>query len=143
VAWRGFCGKVSGCERDVVRGAGWDRGVNEVSELSADVEALPVKVVAEMLAVPVTRVHQHVRDGLYLSFRRDGVAHVPADFFDGTTVVKGLQGTIVLMRDGGFADPEILRWLFTEDDSLSGSPIASLRAGRHREVKRRAQAMAF
>ena len=117
--------------------------MNEVSELSADVEALPVKAVAELLAVPVTRVHQHVRDGLYLAFRRDGVAHVPADFFEGNTVVKGLQGTIMLMRDGGFADPEILRWLFTEDDSLSGSPIESLRAGRHREVKRRAQAMAF
>ncbi len=98
--------------------------MNEVSELSADVEALPVKVVAEMLAVPVTRVHQHVRDGLYLSFRRDGVAHIPADFFEGNTVVKGLQGTIMLMRDGGFADAEILRWLFTEDDSLSGSPVA-------------------
>ncbi|MGI5129332.1 Rv2175c family DNA-binding protein [Pseudonocardia sp. CA-107938] len=117
--------------------------MNEVSELSADVEALPVKAVAELLSVPVTRVHQHVRDGLYLSFRRDGVAHVPADFFDGTTVVKGLQGTIVVLRDGGFADPEILRWLFSEDDSLPGTPIASLREGRHREVKRRAQAMAF
>ena len=117
--------------------------MNEVSELSTAIEALPVKVVAEMLSVPVTRVHQHVRDGLYLSFKRDGVAHIPADFFDGTTVVKGLQGTIIVLRDGGFADPEILRWLFAEDETLSGSPVASLRAGRHREVKRRAQAMAF
>lgn len=118
--------------------------MNEVSELSAEVEALPVKAVAELLSVPVTRVHQHVRDGLYLSFRRDGVVHVPADFFqDDATVVKGLQGTIMLMRDGGFADPEILRWLFAVDDTLPDTPIASLRAGRHREVKRRAQAMAF
>ncbi|MDN5857229.1 MAG: DNA-binding protein [Pseudonocardia sp.] len=114
-----------------------------MNEVCDDVEALPVKAVAELLSVPVTRVHQHVRDGLYLAFRRDGVAHVPADFFEGTTIVKGLQGTIIVLRDGGFADPEILRWLFAEDDSLSGSPIASLRAGRHREVKRRAQAMAF
>ena len=46
-------------------------------------------------------------------------------------------------RDGGYGDPEILRWLFADDSSLSDSPIAVLRAGRHREVKRRAQAMAF
>ncbi|SHK86037.1 hypothetical protein SAMN05443637_113106 [Pseudonocardia thermophila] len=117
--------------------------MNEVSELSIDVEALPLKAVAELLGIPVTRVHQHLRDGLYLAFRRDGEACVPAAFFHGKSVVKGLQGTIVLLRDGGFADPEILRWLFTEDDSLPGTPIECLRAGRHREVKRRAQAMAF
>lgn len=129
------CGTVLRCERGVV--------VNEVSELSTDVAALPVKAIAELLSVPVTRVHQHVRDGLYLSFRRDGHACVPTDFFEGTTVVKGLQGTIVVMRDGGFADQEILRWLFADDDSLPGTPISVLREGRHREVKRRAQAMAF
>ena len=38
---------------------------------------------------------------------------------------------------------EILRWLFADDDSLPGTPVASLRSGRHKEVKRRAQAMAF
>ena len=54
--------------------------------------------------------------------------------------MKGLPGTIIVLRDGGYADPDILRWLFAEDDRLPGSPIASLRAGRHREVKRRAQA---
>jgi hypothetical protein len=57
--------------------------------------------------------------------------------------VKGLSGTIMLLRDGGYGDPEILRWLFADDSSLPGSPIAVLRSGRHREVKRRAQAMAF
>jgi hypothetical protein len=49
----------------------------------------------------------------------------------------------MLLRDGGYDDGDILRWLFGDDPSLPGSPIAVLRAGRHREVKRRAQAMAF
>ena len=108
-----------------------------------DVDTLPVADVAEMLAVPVSRVHQMVRDGQLLSVRRDGAVYVPSDFFDEGAPVKGLSGTIVLLRDGGYTDPDILRWLFADDDSLPGTPVASLQAGRHREVKRRAQAMAF
>lgn len=108
-----------------------------------EVDVLPVAEVAQLLSVGVSRVQQMVRDGQLLSLRRDGAVCVPAEFFDGNAPVKGLSGTIVLLRDGGYADPDILRWLFADDPSLSGSPIAVLRAGRHREVKRRAQAMAF
>jgi hypothetical protein len=117
--------------------------VNEVFELSADVATLPVADVAQRLSVPVSRIHQLVRDGQLLSVRRGGEVLVPADFLDGSVVVKGLSGTITVLRDGGYSDTDILRWLFAEEDSLPGTPIASLRAGRHREVKRRAQAMAF
>ena len=117
--------------------------VNEVFELSADVATLPVAEVAQRLSVPVSRIHQLVRDGQLLSVRRGGEVLVPADFLDGSVVVKGLSGTITVLRDGGYSDTDILRWLFAEEDSLPGTPIASLRAGRHREVKRRAQAMAF
>jgi hypothetical protein len=121
--------------------------VSEVSNAPAmlpdDVEVLPVADVAQLLSVPVSRVHQMVRDGQLLSVRREGTVCVPADFFSGRTPVKGLSGTIMLLRDGGYSDPDILRWIFADDPSLPGSPIAALRAGRHREVKRRAQAMAF
>jgi hypothetical protein len=117
--------------------------VNEVSVLSEDVATLPVSEVAQRLAMPVSRVHQLVRDGQLLSFRRAGDVLVPADFLVDDVIVKGLPGTITLLRDGGYTDPDILRWLFAEDDSLPGRPVESLQAGRHREVKRRAQAMAF
>jgi hypothetical protein len=121
--------------------------VNELASdpavLADDVAVLPVADVAQMLDLPVSRVHQMVRDGHLLSLRRDGAVWVPSDFFDDSAPVKGLSGTIMLLRDGGYGDPEILRWLFADDPSLPGSPIAVLRAGRHREVKRRAQAMAF
>jgi hypothetical protein len=117
--------------------------MNEVFELSGDVATMPVAEVGQLLGVPTSRVHQLVRDGQLLSVRRDGEVVVPTDFFVGDVVVKGLSGTIILLRDGGYSDPDILRWLFTEDDSLPGTPLASLRAGRHREVKRRAQAMGF
>jgi hypothetical protein len=120
------------------------RLVNEVLGLSENVATLPVAEVAQLLNQPVSRVHQLVKDGQLLSFRRDGEVVVPSDFVgeDGS-VIKGLPGTITVLRDGGYADPDILRWLFTDDDSLPGTPVASLREGRHREVKRRAQAMAF
>ena len=118
--------------------------VNDVSVLSEVVATLPVAEVAQRLNQPVSRVHQLVRDGQLLSFRRDGEVVVPADFLDeDDAVVKGLSGTITVLRDGGYSDSDILRWLFAEDDSLPGTPVASLREGRHREVKRRAQAMAF
>lgn len=117
--------------------------MNEVFELSADVATLPLEQVAGMLGVPRSRVQQLVRDGQLLSFRRDGEVVVPAAFFVDDVVVKGLSGTIVLLRDGGYTDPDILRWLFSVDESLPGTPLASLREGRHREVKRRAQSMAF
>lgn len=110
---------------------------------SADVAVMPVAEAAALLAIPVSRVQQLVRDGHLLAFKREGALVVPCDFFDGDAVVKGLPGTITLLRDGGYPDPDILRWLFTDDDSLRGTPIAALQAGRHREVKRLAQAMAF
>jgi hypothetical protein len=99
--------------------------------------------VADRLGLPVTRVHQMLREGHLLAVKRDGVAGVPADFLSGSEVVKGLSGTVTLLRDGGYADEQILRWLFTEDESLPGTPIEVLRSDRAREIKRRAQAMSF
>ena len=111
--------------------------------LSDEVVTLSVAEVAARLSVPVSRVHQYVRDGQLLAVRREGAVAVPADFLDGNAGVKGLSGTITVLRDGGYSDDEILRWLFADDDSLPGTPVASLCSGRHKEVKRRAQAMAF
>jgi uncharacterized protein len=111
--------------------------------LADDVKALSIPEVAQRLGVPVSRVHQLVRDGHLLAISRDGALAVPEDFLAEQAVVKGLPGTITVLRDGGYADEEILRWLFAEDPSLPGTPIAALRSNRGREVKRRAQAMAF
>jgi hypothetical protein len=113
----------------------------DVLERSYEVLTLPE--VAQSVGQPVTRVQQMVRDGHLLAFRRDGVMVVPALFLNGEGVVKGLPGTLTVLRDAGFSAEEMLRWLFTVDDSLPGSPIEALRTNRGREVKRRAQALAF
>ena len=104
---------------------------------------LPAAEAASQLSLPVSRISQLVRDGQLLCVRRGGELLVPADFLDGSAVLKGLPGTITLLRDGGYSDTDILRWLFADEDTLPSTPIASLRAGRHKEVKRRAQVMAF
>lgn len=66
---------------------------------------------------------------------------MPAAFIDGPGLVKHLEGTLNLLRDAKYSDDEIIEWLFTEDESLPGSPIQALQENRATEVKRRAQAL--
>lgn len=114
-----------------------------IDVLDPTIEVLPLPDVAERLGVSITRIHQMLRDGQLLAVSRDGRPGVPADFLVDGGVVKGLSGTVNLLSDGGYRAEEILRWLFTEDESLPGTPIAVLRSDRSREIKRRAQAMSF
>ncbi|HTY28125.1 MAG TPA: Rv2175c family DNA-binding protein [Mycobacterium sp.] len=112
--------------------------------------------VAELLHVPVTKVHQQLREGHLVAVRRDGVPMVPKLFFtESGQVVKSLSGLLAVLRDGGYRDTEILRWLFTADPSLTltrdgvresitnARPVDALHAHQAREVVRRAQAMAY
>ncbi|OLF16848.1 Rv2175c family DNA-binding protein [Actinophytocola xanthii] len=112
--------------------------------LDPQVEVLTLPVVADRLGLPVTKVRQALRDGQLVAVRRDGVLGVPAEFItDEGTIVKGLPGTITVLADAGFTQEEMVRWLFTADDTLPGRPIDALRATGGREVKRRAQALAL
>jgi hypothetical protein len=100
--------------------------------------------VAEELGVEVTRVRQLVKEGQLIAVRRgeNRVLQVPALFLFEGKVVKGLTGTLTLLKDDGFTDEEMLEWLFTPDESLPGTPAQALRENRGTEVKRRAQALA-
>ncbi|MFC4004658.1 Rv2175c family DNA-binding protein [Prauserella oleivorans] len=112
--------------------------------LGADVAVLPLSEVARVLGVSLNKVRQMLRDGQLIAVRRDGELVVPADFLGKDRVIKGLPGTITVLSDAGFTPTEMLRWLFSEDDSLPGvTPINALRTSHGTEVKRRAQAMAF
>jgi hypothetical protein len=112
--------------------------------LDPEVEVLALPEVAERLGLPVTKVRQALRDGQLVAVRRDGVLCVPAEFLtDDGAIVKGLPGTITVLADAGFSPDEMVRWLFTADESLPGRPVDALRATGAREVKRRAQALAL
>lgn len=107
-------------------------------------EWLTLPEVAERLEISASRVKQLLRDHKLLAVTRpDGERGVPAVFLDGGQVVKGLSGTLTVLFDCGFGAEEALRWLFTADETLPGTPIDALYAHRGTEVNRRAQALAF
>lgn len=104
---------------------------------------LPLPDVAERLDVPITKVHQMIRDRILLAERRDGVLRIPAEMVAGPRVAKHLPGVLNVLFDAGYTPQEAMRWLYTADASLPGTPIASLDTERATEVKRRAQALGF
>ena len=104
---------------------------------------LPLPDVAARLDLPVNKVHQLVRDRALLAVRRDGVLCVPAELVAGKTVLKHLPGVLNLLHDAGYNDDAALRWLYTPDETLPGTPAAALDGGLATEVKRRAQALGF
>jgi hypothetical protein len=105
---------------------------------------LTIPDVAERLGIPVSRVRQLLRDRKLLAVQRPtGSFSVPAAFLDGDQVVRGLHGTLTLLFDCGFDEAGALRWLFTADESLPGTPIQAITEHRGTEVNRRAQALAF
>ena len=105
---------------------------------------LSLPEVADKLGLPSSRVKQLLRDRKLLAVSRStGERAVPAAFLDGGQIVKGLCGTLTVLFDCGFDDDEALRWLFTADETLPGTPIEALCKRRGTEVNRRAQALAF
>ncbi|MEI7543241.1 MAG: Rv2175c family DNA-binding protein [Mycobacteriaceae bacterium] len=124
--------------------------------LDPDEPVYDLPTVAELLRIPVTKVQQRLRDGHLVAVRRNGIPVVPRLFFtDAGEVAKPLPGLLAVLRDGGFKDAEIMRWLFTADPSLTvthdgvresmtnARPVDALHAHQAREVLRRAQAMAY
>ncbi|MDH6279641.1 hypothetical protein M2284_002371 [Rhodococcus sp. LBL1] len=112
--------------------------------LDRSIPLLQLADVSKGMGLAVTRVHQLLRDHHLIAVKRDGVLGIPEAFFgDDGEPVRLLSGLIVVLRDGGFDDEEIMRWLFTADDTLPGTPIDAMHGDQAREVVRRAQSMAF
>ncbi len=112
--------------------------------LDPDVAVLTVAEPAKTIKASENKVRQMLRDGQLIAVRRNGELMIPAEFLNDNGPVKGLSGTITVLSDAGFNRTEMLRWLFSKDDSLPGvTPINALRTNHGTEVKRRAQAMAF
>ncbi|MFF5216271.1 Rv2175c family DNA-binding protein [Micromonospora sp. NPDC000442] len=100
--------------------------------------------VAERLDLPISKVHQMIRDREMIAVRRDGVRRIPADLVANHTVLKHLPGVLTLLADAGYDDEAALRWLYEPDETLAaGTPAAALGGDQAREVKRRAQALGF
>lgn len=108
-------------------------------------EWLTLPDAAERLGIDASRARQLVRDRRVLAVRRGEPSRLelPAAFIKDGAVLKGLPGLLTVLADAGYSDEEALRWLFTADDSLPGTPVEALAENRGTEAKRRAQALAF
>lgn len=104
---------------------------------------LSVREAADSLKSSPNRVRQWIRERELIGFAQGNDHRIPADCIADGKIVKGLGGTLTLLTDVGFGDIEAAVWLFTPDESLPGRPVDALRENRGREVRRRAQALAF
>lgn len=97
------------------------------------------------LGVDAARARQLHTDRQFLARRRGerSALCVPVDFVQDGALLKGLPGTLSVLADAGYTDEEALRWLFTPDPTLPGSPVDAMRENRGTEIRRRAQALAF
>ncbi|MEY9843520.1 hypothetical protein ABH940_000581 [Streptacidiphilus sp. BW17] len=122
----------------------------DVSEIDPKIDALiPAWLylpdISEKWGIEVTKVRNMVTDGTLLAVRRgeNNALQVPAAFVGEDGPVKGIVGTLTVLKDCGFTKEEALEWLFTDDPTLPGTPAQALNENRGTEVKRRAQAMAL
>ncbi len=118
-----------------------DQGIRDLPVAPAGWVTVPD--LAERLDVPVTKVHQMIREGAILAVRSEGVLRIPAELVSSRHVLKHLPGVLTLLRDAGFNDEEALRWLYSPDETLPGTPAEALAGTGATEVKRRAQALAL
>jgi len=119
--------------------------LEELAELVG--EWLTVPDISERLGLRLSDVRQLIADRQILSARLGprNVISVPAKFVNEAGLLPELPGTFTVLGDGRMTDIEILRWLFTPDDTLPvpGAPIDALLAGFKTEVRRRAMEAAF
>jgi hypothetical protein len=102
---------------------------------------LSVPEVAERLDVTPTKVRQFLEERFVLGSRRNGTLQIPLSLVEGG-LLSELPGTITVLIDGGFSDDESLDWLLADNPALGVTPVAALREGRKKEVRRVAQSLA-
>lgn len=127
-----------------VKVGGVTNAENSLNSLLAGEELLSMQQVADKLGLPITRAYDLLQDRKFIVWDSPEGKRVPLAFFnDKGSIAKHVTGVITVLSDGGYDDEEILRHLFTADDSLPGRPIDALHGHLAREVIRRAQASAF
>jgi hypothetical protein len=102
---------------------------------------LTIPDLVEILGQSQSQVRRLIEDNALAAVRIDGILKVPAVFLKDGEPVHELKGTIVLLRDCGFTDEELVQWLLSQEESLETSPIHALSTGRKTEVRRIAQAL--
>ena len=110
-------------------------------------EWLTVPDLSDLLGMRLSDIRQLIEDRQLLGFRIGprNVMAVPSKFVTESGPLPELAGTFTVLADGRMSDVEILRWLFTPDETLPapGAPIDALLAGFKTEIRRRAMEAAM
>jgi len=110
-------------------------------------EWLTVPDISERMGLRLSDVRQMIEDRQILGVRIGprNVMSVPSKFFSEDGPLPELLGTFTVLGDSRMTDAQILRWLFTPDDTLpvKGAPMDALLAGFKTEVRRRAMEAAY
>jgi len=110
-------------------------------------EWLTVPDIGERMGLRLSDVRQMIEDRQVLACRIGprNVVSVPSKFFNEEGPLPELPGTFTVLGDGRMTDAQILRWLFTPDETLpvQGAPMDALLAGFKTEVRRRAMEAAY
>lgn len=112
-----------------------------MQEVFANVSWITIPDAAELLNLPLGKVHRLIEDHHLLETRIDGVRKIPADAIQNGEPLHTLKGTCQLLFDAGYSMDEALEWLYTVEDSLGTTPMAALVAGKRAEIRRLAQAL--
>ncbi len=107
-----------------------------------ETEWLALPELVEVLGEPLGRVRRFLDEAYLVGSRRHGPLKVPAVFIVDGHPIASLRGTVIVLRDAGFTDDEVIDWLLETEESIGVAPIAALSAGRKAEVRRVAQTLA-
>ncbi len=115
-----------------------------------DLQWLSVPEVADLLGVALREVRGLLASDDLLAIRggENQAWVIPSSFFTRNDkgaheVVRGLRGTLIQLSDAGMDAQESMTWLHTHNEELGDLPIAVLRSGTIRAVRRATQALAW
>lgn len=108
---------------------------------------LSVPEAAQLQGISLSATRAQLKERQLVGVRRgpNKAISIPAVFVTEEGPRPEIRGTVIVLSDGGMSDVELLRWLFTPDDTLpvSGSPMDCILAGHKTEIRRRAMETAF
>lgn len=116
-----------------------------MSETAAEtpaIEWLTTPDLVEVLDLSLGRVRRLIAEQFLVGSTRNGPFAVPSIFIVDGAPLSSLRGTIIVLKDAGFSDDEVIDWLLSHDDELGRTPIAALLDGHKSAVRRVARTLA-
>ncbi len=113
-----------------------------MSDVFSKVEFIDYNRAGELLGISVGKVRRLVEDHSLVSVRRGTDRLIPAETIVDGEPLHSLRGTIIMLIDCGLKLDDAVEWLYTENDILETTPMASLLAGHKSPVRRAAQFLA-